>query len=214
MYVYYCRTYEKAVSGGGEREKGGHALRDTTSRGLYVRVFESGHLAKKMRGFVAARFFFSEQWMGTRRGRRGAPTGSTKSRLPPVNATRPLPKRCVCSRFKSIACPWIVHPADVLFHRHGNGCRGRVPIAHLWYVALALDRLCSPLSRRGSGSGIGSLLIASGSHARKCLTPSVLPVHRTSTFRLSARCAKSQTTRGAPSNSAQWHHGWELRMTS
>ena len=39
MYVYYCRTYEKAVSGGGEREKGGHVLRDTTSRGLYVRVW-------------------------------------------------------------------------------------------------------------------------------------------------------------------------------
>ena len=37
--VYYCRTYEKAVSGGGEREKGGHVLRDTTSRGLYVRVW-------------------------------------------------------------------------------------------------------------------------------------------------------------------------------
>ena len=30
MYVYYCRTYEKAVSGGGEREKGGLVLRDTT----------------------------------------------------------------------------------------------------------------------------------------------------------------------------------------
>jgi len=27
------------VSGGGEREKGGHVLRDTTSRGLYVRVW-------------------------------------------------------------------------------------------------------------------------------------------------------------------------------
>ena len=42
MYVYYCRTYEKAVSGGGEslREKGGHVLRATTSRG----AFESGHL--------------------------------------------------------------------------------------------------------------------------------------------------------------------------
>ena len=25
--VYYCRTYEKAVSGGGGREKGGHVLR-------------------------------------------------------------------------------------------------------------------------------------------------------------------------------------------
>ena len=35
-YVYYCRTYEKAVSGGGEREKGGHVLRDTTSRGLWT----------------------------------------------------------------------------------------------------------------------------------------------------------------------------------
>ena len=31
MYVYYCRTYEKAVSGGGEREKGGHVLRDTVT---------------------------------------------------------------------------------------------------------------------------------------------------------------------------------------
>ena len=30
MYVYYYRTYEKAVSGGGERGKGGHVLRDTT----------------------------------------------------------------------------------------------------------------------------------------------------------------------------------------
>jgi hypothetical protein len=39
MYVYYCRTYEKAVSGGTEREKGGHVLRDTTSRGLRVRVW-------------------------------------------------------------------------------------------------------------------------------------------------------------------------------
>ena len=41
MYVYYYRTYEKAVSGGGEGEKGGHVLRDTTSRGLCV---QSGHL--------------------------------------------------------------------------------------------------------------------------------------------------------------------------
>jgi len=39
--VYYCRTYEKAVDGGGEREKGGHVLRDTTSRRLYVRVWPS-----------------------------------------------------------------------------------------------------------------------------------------------------------------------------
>jgi len=37
--VYYCRTYEKAVNGGrGEKEKGGHVLKDTTSRGLCVRV--------------------------------------------------------------------------------------------------------------------------------------------------------------------------------
>ena len=39
MYVYYYRTYEKAVSGGGEREKGGHVLRDTTSRGLKFSKF-------------------------------------------------------------------------------------------------------------------------------------------------------------------------------
>ena len=37
MYVYYYRTYEKAVSGGGG--KGVHVLRDTTSRGLCVRVW-------------------------------------------------------------------------------------------------------------------------------------------------------------------------------
>ena len=41
MYVYYCRTYEKAVSGGGEREKGGHVLRDTIAAAC---AFESGHL--------------------------------------------------------------------------------------------------------------------------------------------------------------------------
>ena len=35
MYVYYYRTYEKAVSGGGEREKGGHVLRDTLDFGLW-----------------------------------------------------------------------------------------------------------------------------------------------------------------------------------
>jgi len=39
MYVYYYRTYEKAVSGGEEGEKGGHVLRDPTSRGLYARVW-------------------------------------------------------------------------------------------------------------------------------------------------------------------------------
>ena len=45
MYVYYYRTYKKAVSGGGEREKGGHVLRDTTSRGQAAAcTFESGHL--------------------------------------------------------------------------------------------------------------------------------------------------------------------------
>ena len=35
MYVYYCRTYEKAVIGGwGGRKKEGHVLKDTTRRGL------------------------------------------------------------------------------------------------------------------------------------------------------------------------------------
>jgi len=39
MYAYYCRTYEEAVRGAGvEREKGGHVLKDTTSRGRCVRV--------------------------------------------------------------------------------------------------------------------------------------------------------------------------------
>ena len=37
MYVYYCRTYEKAVSGGGGGggggEEGEHVLKDPTSRG-------------------------------------------------------------------------------------------------------------------------------------------------------------------------------------
>jgi hypothetical protein len=44
--IYICMfitvgPYEKAVSGpgGGEREKGGHVLRDTTSRGLCVRYY-------------------------------------------------------------------------------------------------------------------------------------------------------------------------------
>jgi len=35
---------------------------------------------------------------------------------------------------------------------------------------------------------------------------------RTSAFRLRARCAKDQTTRGTPSNSTKWQHGGELRM--
>jgi len=32
MYVYYWRTYKKAMSERGEGEKGGHVLKDTTSR--------------------------------------------------------------------------------------------------------------------------------------------------------------------------------------
>ena len=43
MYVYYCRTYEKAVSGGGREGK-----RRTCAKGHYVPAaactFESGHL--------------------------------------------------------------------------------------------------------------------------------------------------------------------------
>ena len=35
MYVYHCRTYKKAVSGGG------HVLKDTTAAAC---AFESGHL--------------------------------------------------------------------------------------------------------------------------------------------------------------------------
>ena len=38
MYVYYYRTYEKSCGREGEREKGEHVLKDTTSRGLCVRV--------------------------------------------------------------------------------------------------------------------------------------------------------------------------------
>ena len=40
MYVYYCRTYEKAVRGGGEREKGRHAQGPLAA----ACAFESGHL--------------------------------------------------------------------------------------------------------------------------------------------------------------------------
>ena len=35
--VYYCRTYVKAVRGGGSEERG-RVLWDATSRGLFVRV--------------------------------------------------------------------------------------------------------------------------------------------------------------------------------
>ena len=40
VVVYYCRTYEKAVSGGGEREKGGHVLRDHFARSRVPRAHE------------------------------------------------------------------------------------------------------------------------------------------------------------------------------
>ena len=40
--VYYCSTYYQAVrGGGGEGERGGHVLRETTSRGLCERVCPS-----------------------------------------------------------------------------------------------------------------------------------------------------------------------------
>ena len=38
---YCCRTYEKAVSVGGEMEKGEHVLKDTLAAAC---AFESGHL--------------------------------------------------------------------------------------------------------------------------------------------------------------------------
>jgi len=41
---------KKLCAGGGEREKGGHVLRDTTSRGLYVRVWPPRTSASERRG--------------------------------------------------------------------------------------------------------------------------------------------------------------------
>ena len=46
MYVYYCRTYEKAVSGGGEREKGGHVLETTLLWRLFLIKLLSLSLAR------------------------------------------------------------------------------------------------------------------------------------------------------------------------
>ena len=50
LSVYYCRTYKKAVSGAGERGKGGHVLMVTTSRGLCVRVRPPHTIERRGRG--------------------------------------------------------------------------------------------------------------------------------------------------------------------
>ena len=40
IYGYYYRTYEKAVSGGGEREKGSHLMHMTSDSGLQI-IFQN-----------------------------------------------------------------------------------------------------------------------------------------------------------------------------
>ncbi len=42
--VYYCSTYYKTVRGGGGVERGGHVLRETTSRGQCELVVRDGHI--------------------------------------------------------------------------------------------------------------------------------------------------------------------------
>jgi len=39
LYIYYCRTEKKAVSGGGG--DGGHVLKDTTGRGVTAPILRS-----------------------------------------------------------------------------------------------------------------------------------------------------------------------------
>ena len=91
--VYYYRTYEKAVSGGGEREKGGHVLRDTTSRGLYVRVWPP-HTSERRGGGGGCE---QEGWQG---GERERERERERALLGTISITgwsraRPADRRCV-----------------------------------------------------------------------------------------------------------------------
>ena len=85
VVVYYCRTYEKAVSGGRERQKGGHVLRDTTSRGLCVRVWPP-HTSERRGGGRGC-----EQGGWRYRGARGGVVRESCSK-PRPNPREPNPK--------------------------------------------------------------------------------------------------------------------------
>ena len=96
MYVYYCiiGPMKKAVSGGGEREKGGHVLRDTTSRVKLRTDFKS---TEKVRGLFCPRtlevHFLKEREVS----RRGGQLSSLPARRPPEKGR--------CSRQWGTRCP-------------------------------------------------------------------------------------------------------------